>query len=53
MATGFGAHLAVPILRKVIETKAEGDASKLSAEDALAAIKEAMTVLYYRDCRYV
>ncbi|KAM7533631.1 hypothetical protein Aperf_G00000121298 [Anoplocephala perfoliata] len=51
IATGFGAHLANPILRKVIETKAGGNAANLSYEDALEAIKEAMTVLFYRDCR--
>uniref|UniRef100_A0A5K3FJU6 Proteasome subunit beta n=1 Tax=Mesocestoides corti TaxID=53468 RepID=A0A5K3FJU6_MESCO len=51
VATGFGAHLAIPVLRKVIETKANNDASTLSPEDALEAIKEAMTLLFYRDCR--
>nr|CDS28520.1 proteasome (prosome macropain) subunit beta type [Hymenolepis microstoma] len=53
IATGFGAHLATPILRKVIETKAGGDAANLSYEDALKAITDAMTVLFYRDrCAY-
>ncbi|KAM3177574.1 hypothetical protein ACTXT7_004274 [Hymenolepis weldensis] len=51
IATGFGAHLASPVLRKAIETKAGGDAKNLSYEDALQAIKDAMTVLFYRDCR--
>lgn len=37
----------------MIESKAGGNAANLSYEDALEAIKEAMTVLYYRDCRYV
>ncbi|VDO06413.1 unnamed protein product [Rodentolepis nana] len=51
IATGFGAHLATPILRNAIETKAGGDASKLSCQDAHKAITDAMTVLFYRDCR--
>ncbi|VDM32650.1 unnamed protein product [Hydatigera taeniaeformis] len=51
VATGFGSHLAVPILRKVIETKADSNVANLAYEDALAALKEAMTVLFYRDCR--
>lgn len=53
IATGFGAHLAAPVLRKAIETKAGGDPANLSYEDALQAIKDAMNILYYRDCRYV
>uniref|UniRef100_A0A0R3WBI0 Proteasome subunit beta n=1 Tax=Taenia asiatica TaxID=60517 RepID=A0A0R3WBI0_TAEAS len=51
VATGFGSHIAVPILRKVIETKADSNVANLTYDDALAALKEAMTVLYYRDCR--
>lgn len=52
VATGFGSHIAVPILRKVIETKADSNVANLTYDDALAALKEAMTVCYYRDCRY-
>jgi len=49
LATGFGAHLAQPLLRKVAFD--EEAASKLSKEDAVAAIKESMKVLFYRDAR--
>jgi len=49
LATGFGAHLAQPLLRKVAFD--EEAASKLSKEDAIAAIKESMKVLFYRDAR--
>jgi len=49
LATGFGAHLAQPLLRKVAPD--EVAASKLSKEQALAAVKESMKVLFYRDAR--
>ncbi|KAH8792534.1 nucleophile aminohydrolase [Hyaloscypha finlandica] len=49
LATGFGAHLAQPLLRKVAPD--EMAASKLSKEQALAAVKESMKVLFYRDAR--
>lgn len=49
LATGFGAHLAQPLLRKVAFD--DEAASKLSKEDAIAAIKESMKVLFYRDAR--
>jgi len=49
LATGFGAHLAQPLLRKVAPD--EIAASKLSKEQALAAVKESMKVLFYRDAR--
>lgn len=49
LATGFGAHLAVPILRKVAPN--ESAANQLSQEQAVEAIKECMKVLYYRDAR--
>ena len=51
LATGFGAHLAQPILRRVVpdEKTAEG----LSKEDAIKAVKECMKVLFYRDARSI
>jgi len=49
LATGFGAHLAQPLLRKVAPD--EKAAAALSKEEALAAIKESMKVLFYRDAR--
>lgn len=49
LATGFGAHLAQPLLRKVAFD--EEAAAKLSKEDAVEAIKESMKVLFYRDAR--
>ncbi|KAF2717166.1 proteasome core particle subunit beta 7 [Polychaeton citri CBS 116435] len=49
LATGFGAHLAVPILRRVCPDDATSD--KLTKEEAVNAIKECMKVLFYRDAR--
>ena len=49
LATGFGAHLAQPILRRVVPDE---EASKaLSREKAVEAVKECMKVLFYRDAR--
>ena len=49
LATGFGAHLAQPLLRKVAPD--EEHAAALSKEDAILAVKESMKVLFYRDAR--
>lgn len=46
MATGFGKFLALPKLRDVVDANEE-----LSEEQAKQAIIDALTVLYYRDCR--
>jgi len=43
-ATGFGQHLAIPLLRK----KQKND---MSAEEATKLLTECMEVLLYRDCR--
>lgn len=49
LATGFGAHLAQPILRKVAPS--EEAAAALTEAQAVEAVKECMKVLYYRDAR--
>lgn len=49
LATGFGAHLAQPILRRVVPDEAASKA--LSKEKAVEAVKECMKVLFYRDAR--
>jgi 20S proteasome subunit beta 7 len=49
LATGFGAHLAQPILRNIAPNE---DAVKtITEERAVAAIQECMKVLFYRDAR--
>ncbi|KAJ5626019.1 hypothetical protein N7510_002328 [Penicillium lagena] len=49
LATGFGAHLAVPILRRKFPD--ERDIETISREEAVAALKECLKVLFYRDAR--
>ncbi|KAL7271341.1 Proteasome subunit beta type-7 [Rhizina undulata] len=49
LATGFGAQLAVPILRKVCPDEAA--VAKISREDAIKTVEECMKVLFYRDAR--
>lgn len=49
LATGFGAHLAVPLLRRVIDH--ESDIEKTDLATAQKTILESMKVLYYRDAR--
>lgn len=47
IATGFGAHLAQPILRK----RVEGREDDLTEEEAIEIINDCMKVLFYRDAR--
>jgi len=49
LATGFGAYLAIPLLRKLVDK--EQDVANVDESMAQNAIKEAMKVLYYRDAR--
>ncbi|XP_061872111.1 proteasome subunit beta type-4 [Colius striatus] len=46
VATGFGAHLAQPLMREVLEKK-----SVLTKEEARDLIERCMKILYYRDAR--
>ncbi|KAJ2827719.1 Proteasome subunit beta type-7 [Coemansia furcata] len=47
IATGFGGHLAQPILRR----RVEGREDELSEEEAVQILDECMRVLFYRDAR--
>ncbi|KAI7621028.1 hypothetical protein KC319_g18595 [Hortaea werneckii] len=49
LATGFGAHLAQPILRTVVPD--ESHVKELTKEKAVEAVRECMEVLFYRDAR--
>jgi 20S proteasome subunit beta 7 len=63
LATGFGAHLALPLLRRLVDEEekkrqekkedgdGDGDGVGLTRESAVAAIRECMKVLFYRDAR--
>ncbi|KAF2084128.1 proteasome component PRE4 [Saccharata proteae CBS 121410] len=49
LATGFGAHLAQPILRRTVPD--EQASKSLEREEAVRVVKECMKVLFYRDAR--
>ena len=49
LATGYGAHLAQPLLRKLAED--ESQVKNVTREAAEHAIKECLKVLFYRDAR--
>jgi hypothetical protein len=49
IATGFGGHLAQPILRKAVE----GREDTLTEEEAIKIIDDCMRVLFYRDARSI
>lgn len=49
LATGFGAHLAQPILRSKIPHEAA--VANVSEAEAVELVKECMKVLFYRDAR--
>ncbi|QUC18193.1 uncharacterized protein UV8b_02434 [Ustilaginoidea virens] len=49
LATGFGAMLAQPIMRRYAPD--EESAAKLTRQEAVNVIKECMKVLFYRDAR--
>ena len=49
LATGFGAHLAQPLLRKLVDE--ESEVKNVQREQAVEAVKECMKVLFYRDAR--
>ena len=55
LATGFGAHLAQPLLREAYEATAGVDNSGPlpTAEEAERVIDECMKVLFYRDARSI
>jgi 20S proteasome subunit beta 7 len=55
LATGFGAHIAQPLLREAFEAKAgtDGRGEKLTAEEAEKLMDECMKVLFYRDARSI
>lgn len=49
IATGFGAHLAQPLLRSHVE----GREDQLTEQEALAIMEMCMKVLFYRDARSI
>ena len=47
LATGYGAYIAQPLLRKAVE----GRENDLTEDEARKIIEDCMTVLFYRDAR--
>jgi 20S proteasome alpha/beta subunit len=47
VATGYGAYIAQPLLRKAVE----GRENVLTEEEASRILEECMRILYYRDSR--
>ena len=47
IATGYGAYIAQPILRKAVE----GRESVLTEAEAIKILEDCMRVLFYRDAR--
>lgn len=46
ICTGYGAHIALPMLRDAIEKK-----PNLSQAEGIALIEKSMEILFYRDAR--
>ncbi|KWU46692.1 20S proteasome subunit beta 7, partial [Rhodotorula sp. JG-1b] len=51
IATGFGMHLAQPLLRKALDDLGPDGEKSLSEDDARKILENAMRVLFYRDAR--
>ena len=53
LATGFGSHLAQPLLREGFEAKAgiDGKGPLLTEDEAEKLLQTCMKVLFYRDAR--
>jgi 20S proteasome subunit beta 7 len=49
LATGYGAYIAQPLLRKAVE----GREDTLTEPEARAILENALRVLYYRDARSI
>ncbi|GBE85714.1 proteasome endopeptidase complex beta subunit [Sparassis latifolia] len=49
IATGYGAYIALPLLRKVVD----GEHEQLTEEEAQKLLHDCMRVLYYRDARSI
>ena len=52
LATGFGSHLAQPLLRKLLPDD-EASVPNVTKEQAIDAVKACMKVLFYRDARSI
>lgn len=49
VATGYGGHIALPLLRQALEKKPDG----LTRAEAERLLKDCLRVLFYRECRAI
>lgn len=49
IATGYGAHITIPLLREALERKPNG----LNRDEAVKLIQDCLRVLFYRECRAI
>lgn len=49
VATGYGAHMCIPLLRKALEVKN----GKLTRDEALAVVQDCLRLIFYRECRAI
>lgn len=49
IATGYGAYIAIPLLRSAVD----GNEDTLTEDDARKIINDCMRVLFYRDARSI
>lgn len=49
VGSGYGAHIAIPLLRKALDSKN----GKLSRAEALAVVEDCLRVNFYRECRAI
>ena len=50
LATGYGGHIAIPLMRQALESK---NGEQLSRAEAEKVLEDCMRVLFYRECRAV
>ncbi|KAK4058057.1 Proteasome subunit beta type-7 [Microbotryomycetes sp. JL221] len=51
LATGFGNHLAIPLMRRAVEKLGPNGEQELEETEARKILENAMKVLFYRDAR--
>jgi 20S proteasome alpha/beta subunit len=49
VGTGYGAHIALPLLRKALDSKN----GKLTRAEALSVIQDCLRIIFYRECRAI
>ena len=49
VATGYGAHIAIPLLRKALDKKG----GQLTRDEALQVLTDCMRLIFYRECRAI